>query len=87
MRTKINWPEPYIELSGMDRFCGGGAHEDRLAVDFYREAKPIVDRAIRNLEEEIDQLKFQIQDLKAAKPKLRFNSELGVWYVAPKEKK
>lgn len=85
MRTKIVWPDTYDTMSGMDRFCGGHEYEDRTAFAFFREAKPIVDRAIHNLEQEIDHLNFEIQKLKANKPKLRFNAELGIWYVVPKE--
>lgn len=85
MRTVIKWPDTTTYMSGMDRFCGGPEYEDRTAGDYYREAKPLVDRAVHNLEQEIDHLNFEIQKLKAAKPKLRFNSALGIWYVAPKE--
>ena len=69
----------------MDRFCGGPEHEDRTADNFYREAKPLVDLAIHNLEQEIDHLNFEIEKLKAAKPKLRYNSELKLWFVVEKE--
>jgi len=87
MRTVINWPDAYDTMSGMDRFCGGPEHEDRTAMAFYYEAKPIVEKAVENLEAQIDKLQLQVNELKAAKPKLRYHSDLGIWYVVPKESK
>lgn len=85
MRTKIEWPDTSRKLSGMDRFCGGPSHEDYSADTYYRWVKPLVDRAIHNLEQEIDHLTFELQAFKEAKPKLRYHPELKVWYVVPKE--
>lgn len=83
MRTKIDWPSTLYAMSGMDTFCGGPSHEDRTANSYYREVKPMVDRIVHNLEQEIDHLNFVIEDLKkqlkASKPKVRYNQGSGVW--------
>jgi len=85
MRTKIDWPDTSRELDGMDRFCGGPSHEDYDAATYYGWIKPLVNRAIHNLEQEIDQLRFEVQKLVEAKPRLRFHPELQLWYVVSKE--
>lgn len=83
MRTKINWPDTSYALSGMDTFCGGSSHEDRSAGSYYREVKPMVERIVHNLEQEIDHLGFEIQrlkeELKATKPRVKYNQGSGVW--------
>jgi len=68
----------------MDQFCGGPSHEEYGASSYRHWVKPLVERAIIGLENEIDNLKLEVEKLKAAKPKLRFNSALGIWYVVPK---
>lgn len=86
MRTCIAWPKTYRELSGMDRFCGGPSHEDISADHFYAMAKPIVNLAIHNLEQEIDHLQFEVNRLNklvSEKPRVKYNNDIGGWVIVP----
>jgi len=83
MRTKINWPDTTYAMSGMDTFCGGPSHEDRTANSYYREVKPMVERIVHNLEQEIDLLNAELnrlkEELKSTKPRVKYNQGSGVW--------
>lgn len=84
MRTQIDWPKTYVELSGMDRFCGGPAYEDISADHFYSMAKPIVNRAVLCLEQEIDHLQTEVNrlnELVAKKPKVKYRADIGAWVI------
>lgn len=84
MRTRINWPDTYTHMSGMDRFCGGPEYEDISASDFLHWAKPIVDSAIINLETEIDELQLEVNRLKnlvSEKPRVKYNNDIQAWVI------
>ena len=81
MRTKIDWPDVGREDSGMMGFPAEWT--DYTASRYRGWIKPRVEHAIVNLEKEIDELKAKNKaleiELKAAKPKVKYNQGSGVW--------
>jgi len=88
MRTAVAWPQTYREMSGMDRFCGGPSCEDISAADFLRSARPIVNRVIHNLEQEINHLRFEVERLNklvSGKPRVKYRKDIDCWVLVRSE--